>query len=83
MSYLAYGDGPASPSSSMSVVGTGELATTMVLRGSVGVLIGAAAAPKGKEGVWASAGFVSGALLGQWGIIGLALMALWKKTDKA
>jgi hypothetical protein len=64
-------------------VSTGELATTMVLRGAVGTLIGAAVAPRGNEGIWGTAGFVSGALLGDWGIVALSLMALWKKTDKS
>lgn len=59
---------------------SGELATTMVMRGAVGTLIGAAAAPKGSEGVWAAAGFVSGALFGEIGIVGVALAALWKKV---
>ena len=58
----------------------GQLATTMVLRGAVGTLIGAAASPPGQEGVWGAAGFVSGALLGEIGIVGIALMALWKKA---
>jgi hypothetical protein len=59
----------------------GELATTMVLRGAVGVLIGAAVAPRGKEGMWAAAGFASGAMLGQVGIVGVALLGLWRKVD--
>lgn len=59
---------------------TGQLATTMVLRGAVGVLIGAAAAPKGSEGIWGSIGFMMGATLGEIGIIGVALAALWRKA---
>lgn len=65
------------PDTSMSA---GQLATTMVLRGAVGTLIGAAASPPGQEGIWGAAGFVSGALLGEIGIVGIALMALWKKA---
>jgi hypothetical protein len=59
--------------------GSGELATTMVLRGAVGTLIGAAASPPGQEGVWGAVGFVMGATLGEIGIVGVALAALWKK----
>lgn len=58
----------------------GELATTMVLRGAVGTLIGAAAAPEGREGIWGAAGFVMGATLGELGIVGVALAALWRKA---
>lgn len=61
-------------------VGSGELATTMVLRGAVGTLIGAAVAPKGTEGIWGSVGFVMGATLGEIGIVGVALAALWRKA---
>jgi hypothetical protein len=59
----------------------GELATTMVLRGAVGTLIGAACSPRGREGTWAAAGFASGAMLGQVGIVGIALLALWRKAE--
>lgn len=59
---------------------SGQLATTMVLRGAVGTLIGAAAAPAGQEGVWGAAGFVMGATLGEIGIVSVALAALWRKT---
>ena len=72
---LQLGAEPASTSAS-----SGELATTMVMRGAVGTLIGAAAAPRGSEGVWAAVGFVSGALFGEIGIVGVALAALWKKA---
>jgi len=58
----------------------GQLATTMVLRGAVGTLIGAAAAPAGGEGAWGAIGFVMGATLGEIGIVGVALAALWKKA---
>ncbi len=58
-----------------------ELATTMVLRGAVGALAGAAAGPKGREGIWGAAGFVMGTMLGQVGIVGVLLAALWKKAD--
>ena len=59
---------------------SGQLATTMVLRGAVGVLVGAAAAPKGSEGIWGSVGFMMGATLGEIGIVGVALAALWRKA---
>lgn len=65
-----------------SDVASGDLATAMVLRGAAGVLLGAAVAPVGREGVWAAAGFVSGAVLGQIGIVGLAMIALWRKTER-
>lgn len=58
----------------------GDLATTMVLRGAVGTLIGAASAPRGREGIWGAAGFVLGASLGEIGIVGVALAALWQKA---
>ena len=57
-----------------------KLATTMVLRGAVGTVIGAAVAPEGKEGLWAAAGFAAGATAGEVGIIGIALAALWRKA---
>jgi hypothetical protein len=66
--------------SASGAASAGELATTMVMRGAVGTLIGAAAAPRGSEGVWAAVGFVSGALFGEIGIVGVALAALWKKA---
>lgn len=59
---------------------SGQLATTMMLRGAVGVVIGAAVAPKGNEGLWAAAGFAMGATVGEVGIIGIALAALWRKV---
>jgi hypothetical protein len=37
-------------------------------------------APDGKEGVWGSVGFVMGATLGEIGIVGVALAALWRKA---
>lgn len=61
-------------------VDAGQLATTMVLRGAVGTLIGAAASPVGQEGVWGAVGFVMGATMGELGIVGVALAALWKKA---
>jgi hypothetical protein len=61
---------------------SGELATTMVLRGAVGTLIGAAAAPRGREGIWGAAGFVLGVTLGQMGIVAIATVALWKKVER-
>lgn len=56
------------------------LATTMMMNGAAGCLVGAAASPKGQEGIWASIGFVMGATLGEFGIVGVALAALWKKV---
>jgi len=58
-----------------------DLATTMVLRWAVGALAGAAAARKGTEAVWASAGFFLGAALGQYGIVTILAAALWKKAE--
>lgn len=58
-----------------------QLATTMVLRGAVGVVIGAAVAPEGREGLWAAAGFAAGATAGEVGILGIALAALWRKAS--
>lgn len=69
-------DEPAAP----AAVSTGELATTMVLRGAVGTLIGAAAGPRGREGIWGAAGFVMGAAFGEIGVVGVALAALWRKA---
>ncbi len=57
-----------------------DLASTMVLRGAVGVLAGAACAPRGSEAIWAAAGFVAGATLGEVGIVGLLAAALWRKA---
>lgn len=58
-----------------------DLATTMVLRGAVGALAGAAVAKRGDEGTWASAGFFLGAALGQYGIVTVLAAALWKKME--
>ena len=66
------GTGPAATS--------GELATTMMVRGAVGTLIGAAVAPRSREGIWGAVGFVMGATLGEIGIVGVALAALWRKA---
>ena len=80
MSYLvtrAVGVAPPPPTPEID---TGQLATTMMLRGAVGTLIGAAAAPPGKEGLWGAAGFVMGATLGEIGIVGVAFAALWRKA---
>lgn len=73
----AFGQGetPLAPAAT-----AGQLATTMVMRGAVGTLIGAAVAPEGKEGVWGAVGFVMGATLGEIGIVGVALAALWRKA---
>lgn len=57
-----------------------KLATTMVLRGAVGTVIGVAVAPQGKEGMWGAIGFAAGATAGEMGIIGVALAALWRKA---
>jgi len=70
----------AVPAATDDSVSAGQLATTMVLRGAVGTLIGAAAAPAGSEGAWGAIGFVMGATLGEIGIVGVALAALWKKA---
>jgi len=59
---------------------SGQLATTMLLRGAVGVVIGAAVAPEGKEGLWAAAGFAMGATVGEVGIVGIALARMWGKS---
>lgn len=67
---------PAPPPAATS----GELAATMIIRGSVGTLIGAASAPPGKEGVWGAIGFVVGATFGEIGIVGIALAALYRKA---
>lgn len=66
---------PVTPSEPVS-----DLSSTMVLRGAVGVLAGAAVAPRGAEAIWAAAGFVAGATLGEVGIVGLLAAALWKKA---
>lgn len=63
-------------------VGSGELATTMMMRGAFGVLLGAAVAPRGREGIWGAAGFVVGTVAGQPGILAMALAALWQKAQK-
>jgi hypothetical protein len=63
-----------------AAITAGALATTMVLRGAVGTLVGAAASPSGSEGVWGAVGFVMGATMGELGIVGVALAALWKKA---
>lgn len=58
----------------------GDLATMMLLRGSVGALAGAACGPKGQEGLWAAAGFFVGSTLGQYGVVSILVAALWKKA---
>lgn len=60
---------------------SGQLATTMVLRGAVGVAVGAAVAPEGKEALWAAIGFAMGATVGEVGIVGLALARVWGKSQ--
>jgi hypothetical protein len=79
---------PAAPAPSQdftlgtSGVGNGELAATMVLRGAVGALAGAAVSKPGQEGLWGAAGFFLGATLGQYGIVGVLAAGLWKKAAK-
>jgi len=58
---------------------TGDLSTTMLLRGAVGGLAGTAAAPKGQEQLWFAAGFFMGATMGQAGILAVLVAAMWKK----
>ena len=84
MSYALTSYGADLPAATAPDTGTsgGELAAAMVLRGAFGTLVGAACSPRGSEGAWGSAGFVAGATLGQYGIVGLALMALYKKTER-
>jgi hypothetical protein len=60
----------------------GELAATMIVRGSVGSLIGAAVAPVGREGAWGVIGFVVGTTFGEVGIVGIALAALYNKANR-
>lgn len=80
--YTALGqdDEPAPNGASALAIPSGDLATTMMLRGAVGVLIGAAVAPPGKEGIWGAVGFGLGATVGEIGIVGVALAALWRKA---
>jgi len=79
VSYALSADAVSAPAVAPDVTPSGELATAMVLHGAVGTLIGAAAGPKGHEGLWGAAGFVMGAMLGQVGIVGIAFAALWQK----
>ena len=74
-------DDAAAPSPT-PVITSGELATTMVMRGAFGTLLGAAVAPKGREGIWGAGGFVVGTLLGQPGILAMALASLWQKASE-
>ncbi len=75
------GNGNAQPGSAIATaISSGQLATTMVLRGAAGTVIGAAVAPAGKEGIWGAVGFAMGATLGEVGILGVALAALWRKA---
>lgn len=57
-----------------------QLATSMVLRGAVGTVIGAAVAPAGQEGRWGALGFAVGAMFGEAAIVGVAVAALWRKS---
>lgn len=70
------------PSVAAPAVDANELAVTMLLRGAAGALAGAAAGPRGREGIWGVAGFVAGATAGEVGIVGILMAALWKKADK-
>ena len=70
----------AEPLPDDTAMSSGQLATTMVLRGAVGTLVGAAVAPPGREGAWGAVGFVMGATIGEIGIVGVALAALWRKA---
>ncbi len=72
---------PAPASLAPTAISSGELATTMMTRGAAGTLVGAAVAPAGSEGIWGAVGFVMGATLGEMGIIGVALAALWRKAQ--
>lgn len=72
---------PALGDNDPAVISSGQLATTMVLRGAAGTVIGAAVAPRGREGLWAAVGFAMGATLGEVGIVGVALAALWRKAE--
>lgn len=72
---------PAATDATLTVpIPSSTLATTMVLRGAAGCIVGAAVAPVGKEGLWAAVGFAMGATVGEVGIIGVALVALWRKA---
>jgi len=62
-----------------SAAQSADLATAMLLRGAFGTLVGAAAAPRGREGVWGAAGFVMGTMFDYYGIAGVAFVALWDK----
>lgn len=77
---LGLGINGANQEAQPTTLGPGDLATTMVLRGAVGTVIGAAVAPEGKEGLWAAVGFAMGATIGEVGIVGVALAALWRKA---
>lgn len=80
LSAPATGEAQPPPQGVSTVLTGGSLATTMVLRGAVGTVIGAAVAPQGREGLWAAVGFAMGATLGEVGIISVALAALWRKA---
>lgn len=75
-----FGDEPSS-GNGPALTDAGELATTMLMRGAFGVLLGAAVAPRGREGIWGSAGFVVGTVLGQPGILAMAMAALYQKAS--
>lgn len=72
---------PAPPASlAGEAQGSAELATSMVLKGAVGALVGAASAPAGREGLWGVGGFVLGVVLGNVGVVGIAAAGLWRKA---
>ncbi len=73
--------GDASDVIAAPAIGSNELAVTMLLRGAAGALAGAAAGPRGREGIWGIAGFVAGVTAGEIGIAGILAAALWKKAD--
>lgn len=62
------------------VLDQAQLSTAMVLRGAVGVVLGAAMAPAGEEGRWAAVGGGAGALFGETAIVALGFAMLWRKT---
>lgn len=78
---LARSFGQEDPVLAPTAISSTDLATTMMTRGAAGTLIGAAVAPAGREGVWGAVGFVMGATLGEMGIVGIALAALWGKAQ--
>lgn len=60
-----------------------DLASAMVLRGAVGTLVAAAAAPRGREGIWGAAGFVMGTMFDYYGVAATAFAALYQKMGES